>query len=61
MQQQASDQQDVSGGMTGKVKHAMAMAAHCQRCIIANGLTEGVVLRLLEGETGLGTRVLPEN
>ena len=30
MQQQASDQQDVSGGMTGKVKHAMAMAAHAR-------------------------------
>ncbi len=61
MQQLASDLHDVSGGMTGKVKHAMKMAAHCQRCIIANGLVEGVVSRILAGETGLGTRVLSEN
>ncbi|MFG0248296.1 MAG: isopentenyl phosphate kinase [Phycisphaeraceae bacterium JB051] len=61
MQQQESDQQDVSGGMTGKVKHAMSMAEHCQQCIIASGLKAGVISRLLAGESGLGTRVLPEN
>jgi isopentenyl phosphate kinase len=61
MQQHESDQADVSGGMTAKVKYAMQMARHCQRCVIASGLMDGVVQRVLAGEEGLGTRILPEN
>ncbi|HAI11498.1 MAG TPA: hypothetical protein DCM28_07320 [Phycisphaerales bacterium] len=50
MQNYDTDDLDVSGGMRAKVQHALAMAAHCQRCVIASGLREGVITRLLTGQ-----------
>lgn len=46
-----SDQADVSGGMTAKVQYAMQIARHCQRCVIASGIREGVIERLIAGES----------
>lgn len=52
-----TDHQDVSGGMTAKVQHAMEIARHCQRCVIGSGVRDGVIARLLASEKERCTRV----
>ena len=47
---------DVTGGMLQKVEHALRMGAPVE---IVNGLRPGLVRRALQGETGLGTEILP--
>lgn len=58
IRQSASDENDVSGGMSKKASYTLAIARYAKRCIIANGLKEGVLSRLLKGETGIGTRII---
>lgn len=58
MARRASDSADVSGGMSGKVGHALAAAEHARRCVIANGRTPGVAGAVLRGDDSGATRVV---
>ena len=53
-----SDERDVSGGMSGKIEHALRTARHAGRCVIVNGAIEGRVADLLSGATPVHTRVI---
>jgi len=57
MRADASDGDDVSGGMAKKVAHALDVAHYCEECIIANGREAGVLRDLLAGRDARCTRV----
>lgn len=51
------DKNDVSGGMSAKVAHALEIAANSGACFIGSGIKPGVVSGFLRGENVPGTRV----
>jgi isopentenyl phosphate kinase len=55
----ASDDQDVSAGMRGKLASAFAVAARVERCFIADGRDPSIAARLLRDAPAPATRVLP--
>ena len=52
-----SDGTDVTGGMLNKVEQALEMAKKGATVEIINGMKEGLLKRVLAGETGLGTTI----
>ena len=57
MRAEASDGDDVSGGMGKKVDHALDVAHYCEECLIANGRRAGVLRDILAGRDVRCTRV----
>jgi len=55
-----SDSSDVSGGMRGKLKHALRAAPYAKRCVIASGREPGNVRGGLSGDPVSCTVVLAE-
>lgn len=55
----ASDEQDVSAGMRGKLRHAFALAEAVGEVWIANGTRDGIARDLLSGRPTLGTNIRP--
>lgn len=53
----ASDEQDVSAGMRGKLRHAFALAEITPEVWIANGTRDGIARELLAGRPALGTNI----
>ncbi len=51
------DKNDVSGGMSAKVAHALKIASNSEKCFIGSGINPGVVSGFLRGENVLGTRI----
>jgi len=51
---------DVTGGMRGKVERMLAIAGHCEKCIILNGNVRGRLASAIKGEQVRCTTVVPE-
>jgi isopentenyl phosphate kinase len=51
---------DVTGSMHGKLERMLAMAQHCEKCMIVNGNVPGRLEKALRGEKVLSTVVVPE-
>jgi len=50
---------DVTGGMHGKLERMLAIAQHCEKCMIVNGNVPGRLERALTGRQVLSTVVVP--
>lgn len=50
---------DVTGGMFGKLERMLAIAEHCEKCMIVNGNVPGRLERALSGEQVVSTVVVP--
>jgi isopentenyl phosphate kinase len=50
---------DVTGGMKGKLERMLAIAKHCEKCMIVNGNVRGRLESALKGEEVVSTKVLP--
>ena len=53
-----SDRNDVSGGMTEKIRHALEIARYGCTCYITGGHAPDNFARLLQGDENIGTRIL---
>ncbi|MBN1678241.1 MAG: isopentenyl phosphate kinase family protein [Candidatus Thermoplasmatota archaeon] len=51
---------DVTGSMYGKLERMLAIAEHCEKCMIVNGNVPGRLGRALSGRQVLSTVVIPE-
>lgn len=51
---------DVTGGMKGKLGRMLAIAAHCEKCMIVNGNVRGRLESALRGEDVISTTVLSQ-
>jgi len=51
---------DVTGSMHGKLERMLAMAQHCEKCMIVNGNVPGRLEKALRGEKVISTVVVPE-
>lgn len=50
---------DVTGSMHGKLERMLAIAQHCEKCMIVNGNVPGRLGRALSGRAVLSTVVVP--
>jgi len=54
-----SAEADVTGSIYGKLERMLAMASHCEKCMIVNGNVPGRLERALRGDEVLSTVVVP--
>lgn len=59
MKRSESVNADVTGSIRGKLERMLAIAQHCEKCIILNGDVPGRLESVLKGEETISTRVLP--
>jgi len=55
----ASRNADVTGSMHGKLERMLAIAQHCEKCMIVNGNVPGRLERALSGRKVLSTVIVP--